>query len=71
MNPRFVKFEDKIFKLESTPDGGAASFMRTPDGGWKPVSIGVFTEGEMYGETLETPNLTLPIAPGPKDSKDL
>lgn len=56
METKFVKFDGKIFKLEPTPDGGAASFMLKPDGTWKSVSIGVFTEAEFNGEAIPNPS---------------
>lgn len=55
MKTEFRKYEGKIFKLEPTPDGGAASFMLLPDGTWKPVSTGVFTEADFYGHPTESP----------------
>jgi hypothetical protein len=55
MKTKFVKSDGQYFKLEDTPDGGAATFLLDNSGLWKPISVGCYVEAEFYGHYVKNP----------------
>lgn len=56
MSDRFFNSEGIIFKSSDTEDGGLATFVLDKETkNWRPVSVGAFTEAEMYGKEIESP----------------